>query len=322
MAHEVDTMFSANGVVPWHGLGRIIREAPTSHDALVAAGLDWSVNGVPVAAKIGNSYSEIPNTVANVRSSDNRVLGIVSGRYQIVQNEEAFAFTDMLVNNEFGIDVQYETAGSLQDGKRVWMLAKLPMQTILGDKIVPYIAIINNHDGKGAVRVIMTPTRIVCQNTLTLGLSKAKRSWSTTHVGNLESKLEDAKNTLDLANAYMEALEEEAERLQQIAVSDKLFKEMLLEMYPHDPFSRYDTKNENNRKARELVTDIYKQTEDLSPFYGTAWGVYNAMADYASHPEPRRKMLDFTKYKERQLAGFFDGTSELDKFESVLRMAI
>lgn len=317
--HNVETMFSANGITPWHGLGEIIQEAPTSHDALTLAGLDWKVNKLPLAAKLADgSALDVDSFYANVRSADNKVLGVVGSKYQIVQNEDAFAFTDNLINNDMGIEVKYETAGSLAGGQRVWLLAKLPMQTILGDDIVPYVVFVNNHDGKGAVRVAMTPTRVVCQNTLNLAMKTATRTWSTTHAGNLEAKMEDARNTLMLATEYMASMEAEAERLQQIAVSNQLFEEMLANLFPYNPFARGDRKNKNNSEARELISQIYFGKADLKKFVGTAWGVYNAVADYTSHLEPLKKVRSFDRFRERRFAGFIDGNNELSATETLL----
>lgn len=104
------------------------------------------------------------NFFANVRSSDGAVLGVVSDRYQVVQNAEAFAFTDALIGGEG--QVHYETAGSLMGGRKIWLLAKLPDTEIVGDKTEPYLCFSNTHDGSGAIRVCMTtgtallPTRI------------------------------------------------------------------------------------------------------------------------------------------------------------------
>lgn len=50
MAAMVETMFSVREK-PWHGLGEIIQEAPTSEDALRLAGLDWNVIQEPVLTK-------------------------------------------------------------------------------------------------------------------------------------------------------------------------------------------------------------------------------------------------------------------------------
>ena len=119
MAANVETMFSVRQI-PWHGLGTIVEEAPTSADALHLAGLDWEVVQNPVFT--GDGF-EIPNYKANVRNSDNSVLGIVTDRYKIVQNSEAFAFTDSIIDSG---EVLYETAGSLRNGKTIWLLARMP----------------------------------------------------------------------------------------------------------------------------------------------------------------------------------------------------
>jgi len=42
MPANVETMFSVRET-PWHGLGRIVMDAPASREALELAGLDWQV---------------------------------------------------------------------------------------------------------------------------------------------------------------------------------------------------------------------------------------------------------------------------------------
>lgn len=118
MAANVETMFSVR-VTPWHGLGEIIQEAPTSDDAIRIAGLDWRVIQSELICKENGQV--IDGFKVNIRDTDKKTLGIVTDRYKIVQNSEAFAFTDALL----GEGVRYETAGSLASGRRVWMLAKL-----------------------------------------------------------------------------------------------------------------------------------------------------------------------------------------------------
>ena len=105
MSANVETMFSVRET-PWHGLGRIVMDAPASREALELAGLDWQVESRNIYSGTG---AMIPGYRANVRSTDDAVLGVVSDRYRIVQNEEAFRFTDDLL----GEGVTYETAGSL-----------------------------------------------------------------------------------------------------------------------------------------------------------------------------------------------------------------
>ena len=160
MAHEVETMMYTREV-PWHGLGTRVEEAPNSAEAIRLAGLDWEVVPKPLFLDDGR---QIPGYVANTRTSDNSVLGVVSEKYKIVQNKEAFSFTDNII----GGDVRYETAGSLKNGKSVWLLAHLPKTSILGDDVIPYLCFNNSHDGQGAIRVFMTPIRVVCNNTLNI----------------------------------------------------------------------------------------------------------------------------------------------------------
>ena len=147
MAANVESMFYVRET-PWHGLGTKVQEAPTSKDALILAGLDWHVVQEPVYT---GQNELVQGYKANVRDSDRKVLGVVTDRYKIVQNEEAFSFTDALL----GKGVRYETAGSLQGGKSVWLLAHLPHEYIIsGERISPYLLFSNTHDGSGAVKVM------------------------------------------------------------------------------------------------------------------------------------------------------------------------
>lgn len=163
-----------------------------------------------------------------MRSSDNKVLGVVSDKYRIVQNADAFAFTDALI----GGDVHYETAGSLLDGKKIWLLAKLPDSEICGDKTEPYVCFSNTHDGSGAVRVCMTPVRVVCNNTLNLALNTAQRAWSVRHVGDISTKLVEAQQCLEMAGKYMDALAERADQMANTTVSDERLRKILDELFP------------------------------------------------------------------------------------------
>jgi len=141
----------------WHGLGTIVQDAPTSMDALKLAELDWQVTQEPIYL---NNNVVIKNAFANVRSSDNGVLGITTERYKVVQNSEAFSFTDALLDS----NVRYESAGSLAEGKRIFILAKMPeIYKIGGDDVEPFLVFTNSFDGKGSIRVALTPVRVVCQ---------------------------------------------------------------------------------------------------------------------------------------------------------------
>lgn len=284
MSANVETMFSVREI-PWHGLGTIVQEAPTSADALHIAGLDWEVNPKPVFTETG---FEIPNYKANIRSSDNSVLGIVTDRYKIVQNKEAFAFTDALLDG----GVTYETAGSLRNGKTIWLLAKMPEKKILGDKFDPYVCFTNSHDGTGAVKVCCTPIRVVCNNTLNMALSSASRTWSTKHVGDMAYKLEEAKYTLGMANSYMEKLNEEADKLANMKISEDEIHKILDEMFPVNEDKDSDRKKANVESAKNEIMICY-MAPDIAKFLGTKYGFLNAVSDWVGHSTPARNTASY-----------------------------
>lgn len=276
----VETMFYTEREVPWHGLGTPVQEALTSEEAIEKAGLNWEVVKKPIYNENG---IEIPKYFRTARSSDNSTLGIVSDRYKIVQNQEAFSFTDELISG----DVRYETAGSLNDGRRVWLLAKLPERKILDDEFDTYICFTNTHDGTGAVQVCMTPIRVVCNNTLNLALSGASRKWSTRHIGNLEQKMEEARKALELAETYMEALTGEAQVLSDIKVSEAEVEVMFDTIFPVDQEKDTARKIRNVEYLKNAFFNCMK-APDLTQFSGTAWGVINAMTDFVDHTPPVR----------------------------------
>lgn len=281
----VESMFSVRET-PWHGLGTIVQEAPTSADALRLAGLDWEVKQNPVFTESG---FEIPNYKANVRSSDNTVLGIVTDRYKVVQNHEAFAFTDSIIDTG---EVFYETAGSLRNGKTIWLLAKMPEKSILDDKFDPYLCFTNSHDGTGAVKVCCTPIRVVCNNTLNFALNTATRCWSTKHIGDISSKLEEARYTLKMANKYMTKLDEEADRLANQKISEDEIAKILDELFPVNEDKDSDRKKNNVEEAKNQIMICY-MAPDIAKFIGTKYGFLNAVSDWCGHATPARNTASY-----------------------------
>ncbi|MGI6436193.1 MAG: DUF932 domain-containing protein [Syntrophomonadaceae bacterium] len=299
MAHEVESMFYVREV-PWHGLGINVEDAPCSATALKHSGLDWNVLRKPIQV----NGKEIEDYFANVRDSDDKVLGIVGKDYRIVQNREAFAFTDMLLGQE---GIRYESAGSLQGGKRVWMLACMESRVILGDEIVPYLLFTNGHDGRHAVRVAITPIRVVCQNTLNLALRKAQRSWATIHIGRLEDKLQEATRTLQLTGRYMYELDQTAERLVETRIDDERLKELIEKVIPlPEDYRRHNRVHE----LRQELLARYHNAPDLQRFRGTGWGFVNAVSDMVGHSKPKRLTPSFNENRFSRVTG---GSAELDR---------
>ena len=306
MAHEVESIMyvsnEENGrFVPWHGLGTPVEEAQTSKEAIKIAGLDWKVEAKPIYNDKG---IEIPGYKANTRDIDDKVLGLVSNRYKLVQNSEAFDFTDSLI----GGDVRYETAGSLLGGKRIFLLARLPEKKILGDDFDNYICFTNSHDGTGAIQACMTPVRVVCQNTLNLALGNATRKWSTKHIGDIEYKMEEARHTLQLAETYMDNLAIAADQLANTTVTDGEIAAIIDELYPIDKDASDRTKRTIQKKKDDFMVCMF--APDILKFKNTAWGVINAASDYSTHGEPARMT---STYKENKFNSILNGDIIIDK---------
>lgn len=303
MAALVETMFSVREK-PWHGLGKVIADAPDSETALEAAGLDWNV--IQKDIRTADDAGIIAGFKANVRDRDGSVLGIVTDRYRVVQNKEAFAFTDALL----GEGVRYETAGSLQGGRRTWMLARLPHQYIInGDEVSPYLVFMNSHDGSGSIKVAMTPVRVVCSNTLNLALASAKRSWSCNHTGDITGKMNEARETLLYAGQYMAELGKTFDRLNQIKLSDGKVAEFISVLLPEAPESTPQQKR-NIQRMREDMRRRYFDAPDLQGTGKNAYRFVNAVSDFATHAKPLRERAN---YRESLFARTVDGNPLIDR---------
>lgn len=309
MAANVESMFYVRET-PWHGLGTKVMQAPDAKNALKMAGLDWTVEQEPIYTD--GEYIE--GYKANIRSSDRKVLGVVTDRYKVVQNEEAFAFTDELL----GEGVRYETAGSLQEGRKVWMLARMPQEfVILGDRISPYLVFSNSHDGSGAIRVAVTPIRVVCNNTLNLALDTAKRSWSMIHTGDIKSKMEEARDTLFMADYYMENLGMEFEELRKKKLDDRKVKEYIEVLLPYED-SWTPQQKKNTRRMREDLAGRYFDAPDLMDVGKNAYRFVNAVSDFATHADPIRRTKN---YKENLFSRTVDGNPLIDKAYRLVKAA-
>ncbi len=310
MAANVETMFYTR-TAPWHGLGERVEAALCSKEALTKSGLDWNVIQRPLMTEEG---LKVPGYFANVRDMDNSVLGVVTERYKIVQNMEAFAFTDELIGNA----VRYETAGSLQAGKKVWLLARMAKENyMVGERITPYMVLSNSHDGSGAIKVAMTPIRVVCQNTLNLALSSADRIWTAKHTGDVQGKLLEAKETLFRAEDYMDKLGEEFKLLSKLKMSDAKVEELLQLLLPISEEAT-ELQVRNMERLREEVAIRYYNAPDLKVLPKNGYRFINAVSDFATHGKPLRETKN---YQENLFNKTMDGNALIDKAHQLVKIA-
>lgn len=276
-------------------------------EALELAELNWNVESKKLYDEYGN---ELPRYKGNFRDTDGELLGIVSDKYSIVQNIEAFSFVDSLVNEGF----KFDSAGSFRNGRSIWVMGNLPQTSILGDVISNNIVFVNSHDGSSGVKVMMTPIRLICSNMLNLALKRADRIWATRHIGNINTKLEEAKYTLCLANKYTEELSIEAERLVNIKISDAEIEALFDSLFPIDRNKDSERKINNLTLMKNNFIQCYN-AEDIKQFKNTAYGAINAFADFVDHKDPNRIT---NNYYENSWYRLINGDNNLDRFYKAL----
>ncbi|CAN5358585.1 hypothetical protein BH11PLA2_BH11PLA2_38330 [soil metagenome] len=291
MAHNIATTngkpaFAFYGEEPWHKLGTKLESPATAEEAITAAGLNYDVTMTPVATLDGLS---VPNTKAVVRYDNQTVLGVVSDRYVPVQNKQAFGFLDSLVA---GGGIRYHTAGALGQGERVFLLAKLPGHIRVkesNDLVDKFLLLSNSHDGTSALRVLFTPIRVVCQNTLSMALHQGfTEGLRIRHKGNLEAKIADAQRVLGIAENFYAAAGEKINRLASVEPTEAQLKLFFEKLYP-DPEDGINASRARN--TRDELHRLFEQGigHDMPQIRNTLWTAYNAVTELVDHRTYRGK---------------------------------
>jgi len=282
MAHEIENMFYMNET-PWHRLGTRVIEIPTADEAIVAAGLNWKVETKPLYMADG---TQVPNK-AVVRDSDNSVLGVVGANYQPLQNKDAFNFFNPFV--ESGL-ATFETAGSLRQGKRVWILAKInkdPMTIVSNDIVEKYVLLAHGHDGLMSVRVGFTPIRVVCANTLAMSVNNEGSSLlRVKHTKNLQDNLDKVAQIMNLANQKFEATAEQYRFLASREFNAKDLEKYVKLVFVGPKYEQMEAEGKN--PARDVLPKVIQLFENgrgnsMLGVRGTVWAAYNAVNEYLGY---------------------------------------
>ena len=284
MAHEIENMLYV-GAAPWHNLGRRFQEPPSLEEALVAAGLDWTVSTEPLFS----GAKEKVDAMLTRRSSDNSILGVVGPNYTPLQNTEAFEFFRPFIDEKAAA---IETAGSLRDGKRVWVLAKINRDPMLikGDDVVEkFVLLSNSHDGTLAVRVGFTPIRVVCNNTLSMAVnSKASQLLRVKHTKNVVQNLENIQEIMNMADAEFQATGEQYRFLASKEINTKdLEKYVKIVFNSSQKLAEVSGNLESlsNKRILESVIPLFEKGRgnDMLGVKGTYWAAYNAINEYLQY---------------------------------------
>lgn len=294
MAHEIETMFSV-GETPWHGLGKVLEDAPTVEQAIKLAGLDWMVRKQPIHLADGTLLESAQATVRVENALDvdgNQIvkeLGVVSPRYTVLQNAESFGWFDPMVSSGL---VSLETAGALQAGKRIWIMARVVDKgsdiKIVGDDVVrKYILLSNSHDGSMSIRVGFTPVRVVCANTLAMAIQNgASQLIRLKHQKGAIVAMEQLREMMNLANRSFEATADQFRTLAAKNVANhsdlERYVKLCLDINPDLKEDELSTRTKNQvMRVLELFTE--GRGHDLVGVRGTYWAAYNAVTQYLTH---------------------------------------
>ena len=285
MSHEIwelDNPFYGSRKAAWHGLGTVLDGQLTSEQALTAAHLDWSVHLEACQSVDGLT---IPDAYVTTRTDLDtadvrRFLGVVGKRYTPIQNSEAFRLADALVDAS---GARFETAGSLKNGRIVWMLAKLPeTQAVKGDRLENYLLLRTSHDGTASLECLLTSIRVVCWNTLTAALGRNKNRVKVRHTASARVNIAEAQRILGIASTHFGEHRDRLAKLAEVPVDTRFVQAFAQAMYP-------DRKDQNNTRARNARYDIAalyggrQAGAGHEAVKGTAYGLFNAFTEYLDH---------------------------------------
>jgi phage/plasmid-like protein (TIGR03299 family) len=281
MAHLVETIAYA-GEVPWHGLGVPVNNDLTPEEILKKADLNWTVEAMPLYAKVGKKHVLVPEKNALVRSSDERVLTIISDDWKPVQNTEAFDFFKDFVKNG---DMEMNTAGSLRDGNMVWALAKVKESFSLfkgKDVVESYLLFSNPHEYGKSIDIRFTPIRVVCNNTLTLSLSsKSDMMVRLNHRRAFDA--EQVKQTLGIAHNKLTQYKDVAEFLASKRYSEQSVLEYLKKLFPHSNTQTQANDNDKMSRPARLSYDSLHTQPGAKMGEGTWWQAFNSVTFNTDH---------------------------------------
>ena len=299
MAHELEqhtdgsTAFVSAHQHAWHRLGTVLPSEFTAAQAMEHARLGWwNVRKEHLQAVVvtdeGVTTIEVPDRYATVRTNpvtgQPEALGVVGASYVPIQNEEHCDLLDALVDES---GAHFETAGSLKGGRQVFITMRLPQTMQVGglDAVDTYLTACNSHDGSMAFRLMVTPVRVVCANTLAAAIRGARASFSVHHTTGARSQIQAAREALGLTFRYMGALQTEAERMLETTMTDAQFTALVRDLWPVSEHASPRTRNTATRRSNELAY-LWHDADTNAAIRGTRWAAYQTVTEYLDHYTP------------------------------------
>ena len=291
-----EAAFASLQVPAWHRLGTVFEDAMSTEEILATAHMaGWDVRLVPAVLAHGDLRLEVPEKFAVIRTNPvtNSVdaLSVVGTKYTAVQNEQVFGFGQAILDNS--PDAVWETAGSIRSGRTIFGTLRMSGLDIMigGEDVVDcYLVLASSHDGSSGVQAIVTPIRVVCQNTLAMAMGNAKASFKARHTSSIDGRIEDAQEALGITYKFMEEFEATATVLADRKVDLGQLEQIVETIWAKDP--KWDDLGIDERRTGlsrwenrlETIGGIYvgkgERGDTMSTITGTGWGALNAITEY------------------------------------------
>ena len=289
---DAEWMTAWSGSTPWHGLGTQTEGLMTSYEALEKAHLNWQVEKIPLMYIDGtNGLEVVPETYGVFRNDGEKLVPLthngkaVGKVWKAWQNADAFSYIDDLFQTQEG---KIEVCGALGNGEKVLVLARMPNNIVLGgvDTINQFLLITNTHDGTGSLVIMLTPIRVVCQNTLNMALKAGSDFiWRVRHTGKKGEHLEAIQKVFNQANEAFFAWGEQAVELLDIEMTLDEAKAYFVDSLglATDEDGRVSTHPKTQRTMDKLLSLLAGDNNKVGDMEGTAWAAYNALTEYIDH---------------------------------------
>jgi phage/plasmid-like protein (TIGR03299 family) len=280
-ATDETSVASAPRQLPWAGIttGKADGDLLTSEEMLRRAGLDWKVGIRPLYRHLSDGTQAESSRFETYRVDTEDELGAVKSRYEVLQNDEAFAFGDSLVDDG---TAKWAEAGLQHGGKRVFMTMLLNEPfTVLGkEPFQTYLFLAAGHDGGRSVRGFVTPIRVWCTNQTPAVRASNLGSFTVQHTSSMNDRLNDAADALRRTSEYQRILRDEAERLAATTVTDDKARYLITSLIPA---------HRSNRDGMiDGVMANYASSPNIEGYRGTGWGLLNATTEYYDHIKAQR----------------------------------
>lgn len=290
MAHNVETMIYTQAQ-PWHGLGIYLGDnvGVTTKAAMEAdKRIGSNVNAKPLIASLGDGlFTKVEGSYAMVREVDNRVVGVVGEQFakSELQPSRMFEFFDVILGAN---QARIHTAGLLDEGRRIWILAKLSGADIrikgTNDLIEKYLLLCTAFDGTMNLSAFFTPTRVVCQNTLIAALQGERYNGvKIRHTKNAINKLEEAERTMKASINFYNEFDNKVQLMANTKITDKQREATLRRLFDLEENQKLDLVSTRTLNMMDKVRDLTVTGMGNKPWEGTAWGLYNACTEFADH---------------------------------------